>query len=444
MKTTAITRTSFSKSHASLLILSTALSTAAFGSGFALNELSARSSGQAFAGRASDADNASTVAANPAGMSLLKHTEVSFVASFVDAKSDISNNSSTVGPLSISGSNDGDMIPFTTIPAAYYVQPIDDKLAVGFGVYAPFGLATEHEDNFQGRYFGTVSDIQVITFQPTVSYKLTQNVSVGLGVTYNRFDGKLEKAVFNPLAPASDIHAKVKGDDDAWGYNIGAIYEFSPDTRVGLTYYSKVKYTLEGHTTISNIPSVFGLGSSGRYDASLDVETPDRVDLGITHNLTPELTLHGEIVRTNWKTLDEIRVENENTPAIAALGGRRPFAESVEPLDWDETMLYSVALSYKLNPQWILRGGVALDEQPMSDSNRTVRLPAGDRKIFSLGGTWSALQNLDIDFSYMYIKEDDADVTQQTSTLTGAPINYSAKFENKVNIFALQGTWKFN
>lgn len=425
----------FSITHASLLILSTALSTAAFGSGFALNELSARSTAQAFAGRTSDADNASTLATNPAGMSLLKHAEVSFGASFVDAKSDISNVSSTVSILNVSGTNDGDMIPFTTIPFGYYVQPIDDKLALGFGVYAPFGLATEHEDTFQGRYFGTTSDIQVITYQPTISYKLTNNLSLGLGITYNRFDGKLEKATFTGVG-AADALAKVKGDDDAWGYNIGALYEFTPHTRVGLTYYSKVKYTLEGHTDISNFPVTPSVRTSLRFDASLDVETPDRIDLGITHELTPELTLHGEIAQTNWTTLDEIRVENETSNPL--------LATSVEPLDWDKTMMYSLALSYKFNPQWTLRGGFALDEQPMSDSNRTVRLPAGDRKIYSLGGTWSPMQNLDIDLSYMYIKEDSANVNQQTTTLTGGlPIRYSAKFENEINIFALQGTWKF-
>lgn len=425
--------------HSSLLILTTALSTNAFGSGFALNELSARSTAQAFAGRASDADNASTLATNPAGMSLLKNAEVSFGASFVDAKSDVSNVSSTVGASSVTGTNDGDMIPFTTIPFGYYVQPINQQLVVGFGIYAPFGLSTEHEDTFQGRYFGTVSDIQVITFQPTVSYKVTNNLSLGLGITYNRFDGKLEKNVRNPLAPNSDIGASVKGDDDAWGYNLGALYEFTPHTRVGITYYSKVKYTLDGHTTISNAQALLG-SSSVKYDASLDIETPDRIDIGITHDLTSDLTLHGEIARTNWSTIKEIRVKNDGTPVIL---GQQPFAEPVETLDWDDTMMYSLGLSYKIDPKWTLRGGFALDEQPMSDSNRSVRLPAGDRKIYSLGGTWTALSNLDIDFSYMYIKEDSATVNQQTATLTGSPIRYSAKFENAINIYSVQASWKF-
>lgn len=429
MKNLSITRSS-------VLLLSTAISTTAFGSGFALNEQSARVLGQAFAGRASDADNASTLVTNPAGMALLKHREVSAGLAFIDASSDISDVTSTAAGSSVSGSNDGDMIPFSTIPFGYYVQPIDDHWAAGFGVYAPFGLATEHEDEFQGRYFGTISDIRVITLQPTVSYQFDNGLALGLGVTYNIFDGKLERAVYNPLAPSSDIDASVKGDDKAWGYNVGVLYEFNEHTRAGLTYYSKVDYTLDGHTQLNNMPAILGLGTSVRYDATLDIETPDRIDFGLTHDLTPQLTLHVDVTRTNWKTLEEIRVVNADASPL--------LAESVEPLDWDVTMLYAVGLSYKIDSQWKVRGGVALDEQPMPDSTRSVRLPAGDRTVFAVGTTWSPTPALDIDAAFMYIDEETVRVEQSTTALvTGSPIDYNAKFDNSVSILSVQGTWRF-
>ena len=409
------------------LILGTAISTTAFGAGFALNEQSTRLSGQAFSGRASDADNASTVFGNPAGMSLLKQGEVSAGASFVDAHTDISDVNSTAAGFPVSGSNDGDMIPFTTIPFLFYAQPLDEHWAVGFGAYVPFGLATEYDDDFQGRYFGTKSDIRVMTLQPTVSYQINNNLSIGLGVTYNRFNGKLEKNFFTgPLT--GDIQVSVKGDDDAWGYNIGALYQFSEKTRIGLTYYSKVKYTLDGHTSLQNVP---GAGSL-RFDAKLDIETPDRIELGATHALTPQLTLHGNIARTNWKTLDEIRVKNA--------GASGTLAEPTEPLDWDPSMLYSLGLSYRIDNQWAIRGGLAIDKQPIPGSTRSVRLPAGDRTIAALGGTWSPLQNLDIDLSYMYIKEKKVDVDQRIAV---PPTVYQAKYDTYVNLLSAQATWRF-
>jgi len=428
--------------HSSLFLLGSIVSSTAFSSGFSLNEQSARSLGQAFAGRASDADTATTLSANPAGMSHLTRPEISAGFALVDAHTDISHGSGSTstpfGNAPINGSNDGDMIPLTAIPFGFYVHPVDDHLALGFGVYAPFGLTTDYENDYQGRYFGTKSAIKVITAQPTISYKFDNGLSLGLGVTYNKFDGELKKDIFNPLPGATDIEAGVKGDDTAWGYNIGLLYEFNENTRIGLTYYSKVDYTLEGHTTLENVPTNIGLfsSSSARYDASLDITTPERIDFGLTHGLTPDLTLHVDIARSNWQKLQEIKVENEGAPAVVAT--------TVEPLDWEHTMFYALGLSYAIDPQWTVRGGIAYDQQPIPDSTRSVRLPAGDRKMGAIGATWAPMENLSLDFSYLYIKEDSVRVSQQTPTLVvDGSVNYDAKFSSYVNLVAAQLNWKF-
>jgi long-chain fatty acid transport protein len=420
----------------------TAIPNIALASGFSLSEQSARTLGQAFSGRASDADSATTLADNPAGMSRLTRPEFSGGVALVDAHADISHNSGSTstpfGSAPINGSNDGDMIPLTAIPFGFYVHPVDDRLALGFGIYAPFGLTTDYESDFQGRYFGTKSAIQVITAQPTLSYKLNNDWSVGFGITYNQFDGELEKDIFNPIPGSRDINGGVKGDDWAWGYNIGLLYELDEDTRFGLTYYSKVDYTLEGHTTLEHVPVGPGLfpTPSVRYDASLDITTPERVDFSFTHGLTPQLTLHGDIAQTNWSRLQEIRVENSNAPAAVAT--------TVEPLDWDRTMFYSLGLSYKIDPQWTVRGGIAFDEQPIPDSTRSVRLPAGDRKMAAIGATWAASDDISIDFSYLYIKEKEVRVAEEAGTLgVAGTYSYNAKFDSQVNLVAAQLNWKF-
>ena len=414
----------------------------AFASGFSLNEQSARTLGQAFAGRASDADTATTVADNPAGMSRLKRAEFSGGFALVNAYADISDNSGSTstpfGTADVDGSNDGDMIPLTPIPFGFYVHPVDDHFSLGFGVYAPFGLTTDYERDFQGRYFGTKSAIKVITAQPTASYKLDNGLSLGLGITINRFKGELKKDIFNPIPGSPDIHAGVKGDDTAFGYNLGLLYELDENTRFGLTYFSKVDYTLEGHTNLDNVPvgPAFFPSSSVRYDASLDITTPERIDFSFTHALTPELTLHGDVARTNWSRISEIRVENEGAPSAVAT--------SVEPLDWDHTMFYALGLSYQIDPQWTIRGGIAFDEQPIPDSTRSVRLPAGDRKMAAIGATWALREDVSVDFSYLYIKEKSVRVSQETETL-GVPgtVSYDAKYDSHVNLVAAQLNWKF-
>ena len=217
----------------SLALAVAGASTYSLAGGFAINEQSVSGMGTAFAGRSSSADDASTVFGNPAGMSRLKREQVSGGVALLDAKTDIDH-----GRGSFSGSNDGDMVPFIGVPMGYYVKPIDDKWTFGLGMYVPFGLVTDYEKGFQGRYYGTRSEVRVVTLQPTVSYKVNDQLSVGFGPTINRIDGELTSALRNPVPGAADGKVKVKGDDTALGFNAGVLFEVDPSTRLGLTYDS--------------------------------------------------------------------------------------------------------------------------------------------------------------------------------------------------------------
>ena len=157
-----------------------------FASGFALNEQSVSGMGTGFAGRSSSADDASTVFGNPAGMSRLSGQQVTGGIAVIDASTDIKDANG-----SIKGTNKGDMVPFTGVPMGFYTNKLNDQWAVGFGVYAPFGLVTDYESSFQGRGFGSKSEVKVITLQPTVSYAFNDRVSVGFGPTINRIAGTL-------------------------------------------------------------------------------------------------------------------------------------------------------------------------------------------------------------------------------------------------------------
>src|SRR5690554_4623176 len=182
-----------------------ALSTQALAAGFALNEQSISGMGTSFAGRSSSADDATTLFGNPAGMSRLKREEVSFGMAALHAKTDISDASASSPPIdalggaraSFTGSNDGDMVPFAAVPMGYYVKPIDEKWAVGVGLYVPFGVIADYESGFQGRYHGDYSEVQVITVQPTVSYRVNEKLSLGFGPTINRISGELQSATIN-------------------------------------------------------------------------------------------------------------------------------------------------------------------------------------------------------------------------------------------------------
>ncbi|GAB6386927.1 OmpP1/FadL family transporter [Stutzerimonas marianensis] len=414
-----------------------ALSTQAMAAGFALNEQSISGMGTSFAGRSSSADDATTLFGNPAGMSRLKREQVNVGAAAIFAKTDIKNASGTYGGAPLAGSNDGDMVPTTAVPMGYYVKPIDDKWAVGVGVYVPFGLITDYESGFQGRYFGDTSEVRVITLQPTVSYRFNDQFSIGFGPTINRIDGRLESAfpTLSPLAGTSESRVRVKGDDTALGFNIGALYEFSPNTRAGITYHSKVDYKLEGSTRISgNNASLAGL--YGNYDASLDLETPESVDFSVTHDLNADWTLYAGAMWTRWSRLESIIVENQG---LSAGLGETLFGSIDEAQEWHDTWSYALGTAYKLNKQWTLRAGLAFDQSPTNNTHRSPRIPTGDRKAVSFGVAYSPTADVTVDLAYSYLMEEDVDVRQANAL--GA--TYDATYENSAHGFGAGLTYRF-
>ncbi|WP_437881800.1 OmpP1/FadL family transporter [Pseudomonas sp. LRF_L74] len=424
-------RTTLIKNAVALAVA--AASTQALANGFTLNEQSISGMGQSFAGRSSAAEDATTLFGNPAGMSRLKRQEVSFGAAVIHGKTDIKHASGNA-----SGSNDGDMVPDTGVPMGYYVNPINDKWAFGIGVYVPFGLKTDYESSFQGRRFGDYSEVTVITVQPTVSFRINDQLSVGFGPTINRIDGKLESAVGSPTPfDTRESRVKIEGDDTALGFNAGVLYEFTPQTRAGLTYHSKVKYKLEGHTTISG--QNLGLASIdafGKYDASLKLDTPESADLSITHELDDQWTLYGGATFTRWSRLESIVVNNEGLRTAAASAN---FGTIAEEQDWKDTWAYSVGTSYKLNEHWTLRTGLAYDEAPTNNEHRSPRIPTGDRTIFSLGFGWSPTPDVTVDVAYSYLWEDDAKI-QQASASKGT---YNATYENSAHGLGAALSYRF-
>ena len=397
-----------------IAIAAGALSTQALAAGFALNEQSISGMGTSFAGRSSSADDATTLFGNPAGMSRLKREEVSFGVAAIHANTDIKNAGGAPG------SNDGDMVPFTAVPMGYYVKPIDDKWAVGVGVYVPFGLITDYEGGFSGRYHGDYSEVRVITVQPTVSYRFNEKLSIGFGPTINRIDGQLESAV--PTGPFPDSRVKIKGDDTALGFNVGMLYEITPQTRAGLTYHSKVDYKLEGDTSFSG--AAFG-PLAGKYDASLDLETPESVDVSITHELNDQWTLYGGAMLTRWSRLEAIVVENE---------GGAPVPVISEEQDWHDTWSYAVGAAYKLNKQWTLRTGLAFDQSPTNNTHRSPRIPTGDRTAVSFGLAWNPTDDVTVDLAYSYLWEEDTKIRQDS---------YNATYENSAHGFGAALSYRF-
>jgi long-chain fatty acid transport protein len=411
-------------------------STQIFASGFALNEQSISGMGTGFAGRSSSADDASTVFGNPAGMARLKGQQITGGIAAIDASSDISDarGSST-------GTNKGDMVPFTSVPMGFYTNKLNDEWSVGFGVYAPFGLVTNYENGFQGRAFGSKSEVKVVTLQPTVSYAFNDKVSIGFGPTINRISGTLESDIALPIPRTGDNNVQIKGDDTALGFNAGILVQATDTTRVGLTYHSKVNYKLDGHTEVTagtGVPPQ--LLKTNRYDASLKIETPESYDLSVTQDMNDAWKLYAGASWTRWSRLKDITVNNEGVTGLSG-GALAPQIVGTikEDQNWHDTWAYAMGTSYQLNKQWVLRTGLTFDQSPTNNTDRSPRIPTGDRTIYSIGAGFSPTDDWTIDVAYSYLKEEAVTVNRRNALGQ----SYSAKYENSANGFGVGATYRF-
>lgn len=211
--------------------------------GFALFEQGASGLGNAYAGASAVAEDASTIFFNPAGMTYLEGRQIVGALHLIKTNGDFDNKNSVAAGSRPLGSEGGEIGSLAAIPNFYYKQDISDQLKVGIGVGTPFGLKTEYDKNWSGRFQAIKSELKTVNINPSLAWKLNDQWSFGFGVSAMWAQAELTSAV-NLGAAESSINNK--GKDWGFGYNLGAIYQVTPDTRLGLAFRSKVEQHLKG------------------------------------------------------------------------------------------------------------------------------------------------------------------------------------------------------
>jgi len=425
----------------SVFISGTILSSTVFASGFAIIENSASGMGQAFAGAAAVAEDPSTIYFNPAGMMYLEGRQMTTGLHIIDSNADFKDKGSTdlsaLGPLSTTRGGDGGNAGDTFfVPNFYYVSDFGDKYKFGLGVNAPFGLGTEYDSDWMGRYASTSSEVKSLNINPSVAFRANDKLSIGIGMNAQYMEATLESRIYQVPVGYSDGKAKITGDSWALGFNGGLIYEVTPATRLGIHYRSDVIHTLEGEAKFKNLsPAVSANPSLANQDAEADIDAPSTFSISMTHQLNDKLTLLGDVTHTKWSNFEELRVVGDNGAVVSMVEEK-----------WDDSYRIALGMKYQYNNQWIFRSGVAHDETPIDDDYRTSRIPGDDRTWLSFGASYSPSRQLTIDVGYSHLWVDDAKIDEDYSLLTpatGISGRLKGKYEADVNILSAQATWKF-
>lgn len=427
---------------------------------FQLAENNASGIGNAFAGGAAIAEDASTVWSNPAGLTRLSGSQIVAAGHFINPSTKFTKTSANLSPTlgggAISGGEGGDAGQSAIVPNIYYSQQLSDRFTLGVGINAPFGLATEYENGWVGRYHAIRSEIQTVNINPSLAYKINDQWSVGGGVNYQKLDAELTNAVdygsicalggapFAGCATpgANDGSARVEADDDAWGFNLGGLWQVTNDTRVGIAYRSKMKYKLKGTSDVtapSALAASAGSAVAGIVDANVtaNVTVPATFSLSAYQQLSPRWALVGDVTRTFWSKLPELRIDFDSSQS-----------DSVITLGLKDVNRYSVGATFTPGGAWTYRAGIALDNTPTPNATeRTARLPDENRLWLALGAGFKPSNALSFDFGYVYIKIDDASINKQAGTVsTGENFlrgSLVGTYEGTVQILSAQANWKF-
>lgn len=392
--------------------------------GFAVTEKGVSGLGNAYSGGAAVAEDAGTVYWNPAGMTRLAGHNAA--ASLVvtkpgyEFKSAQTATNALVLPIEPTGAYGGDAGSTVWLPNIFYSHSVSDKLKVGIDIVVPYNLDTEYDSLWVGRYYAIKSQLQTYDINPAVAYRISEQWSLGGGVSAQYLDAELTNAVdfglinaldlgnafpLIPSTPTSDGSMQVTGDDWGFGFNLGVLFELSENTRFGLTYRSKMEHSLDGLAGFTYPAAAPGVGpASGlvNQNVRVEIDMPATASLSGYHQIG-KWALMGDITWTQWSTLDELRIDYANAGV----------ADDVTTLNWDDTIRIAVGVTWIFSDEWSWRCGLAFDQTPVSSAAlQTPTIPDEDSIWLSLGGSWKFAENWGLDFGGAYIRTNDAEINK--------------------------------
>lgn len=384
---------------------------AATASGFQLTEQNASGLGNAFAGSAAVAEDASTIFYNPAGMTQLKAREVSGGLTAIGTSFKFSNDGSSVGALDGTG-NGGDGGNWGFVPNGYLSWALNPDLYVGLGFGAPFGLKTKYETPWLGAAQSTSFDVKTYNINPSLAYRVNEMLSLGFGANWQRLETTYKRQTgTNPGFAASEMKLTLEGE--LWGWNVGALFTPLPSTKLGISYRSAMRHHTTGKIEVSGpVPFINAAGSS---DAKAQLNIPDFFVMSVAHQLNDRWELLGDVSRTGWSSSPTVDIYHTS-------GAKNGELAQVLDTQFRNTWRFALGSSYRYSDAWKLKFGLAYDQTPVTDAaTRLTAMPDNNRTWFSFGTQWTPDKDsrLDLGVAYLYLRDSKIDNDQRANDLSG-------------------------
>ncbi len=366
------------------------LSSLSHGSGFLIYEhgAAAMAMGGAFVALA---NNPSAVFHNPAGIAFLDGTQISLGTTLITSNTslNLTNLATTVETVSQ-----------WFYPSTFYIShKINDRIAVGFGFFSPYGLGTKWPEDYALKYISTEDDMKTFFFNPVVAVKLDENFSVAVGVTYVHSTLEFDRVnLVNLTAYGGSVYEApiiVKGNGDAFGLNAGAFYK-GENFSLGFNWRGGFDLDLEGDLKLdnSNIPAVFQAAVPTEADVATTFHMPHILGFGAAFNLTESLIFTADFHYILWSSFDEFAIEVDNPDPV-------PDETETFEENWKDSYVIRGGFQYMVNENFALRAGFLYDKTPQPVEYMDPILPDANRWAIT-GGFGYKSGNFVIDVAYQY------------------------------------------
>jgi len=422
-----------------------------FAGGLIAYEVGTADVGLASAGYNARAQDASTVFTNPAGMTRLDGNQLLASGQLDYGKTKFSIGSGTSSALGIdSGGNAFGSDGWFLGGGGFFSYSVSPKLKLGFAMTGNFGAPLEYDDNWVGRYYVQEATMLGLSFLPSIAYKATDKLSLGLSVNamYGIYKNQVAINIPDAQRPGhfvpirrAETDAQMSLDDNTWGWgvNLGLLYEFTPGTRLGLTWNSQVDLDFSGPAEFSNLGQLgTTLQNAGLLNATVNVgiKVPQQAMGSIFHQVNPQWAVLGSVGWQQWSKFGQVQLGIDNTADPTSL---------TTNLNFDDTWHFAAGAQYRLSDPWLLNFGIAYDTGFQS-GNVSPLLPANSAWRFGVGGEHQVSKTFfwGIAAEYLYGGTLDTNLQSAAPVAAGGRGNVVGSYNDIGTLFlAAYANWKF-
>ncbi|GAB6405548.1 outer membrane protein transport protein [Pseudomonas sp. MHK4] len=390
--------------------------------------------GLANAGAAALATDPSVLMSNPAGITELTGTQVNANAQVILGDLTFSRDSHN----QFDGNEGGNSLQYLPGASFFISHQIDERSAIGFGMYGNFGLALDYDDDWAGRYFNQEAAIIGVSFQPTLAHKFTDDLSIGIGPRIMYAYYRNETAINNNLLglrDSPDGQLEYKDTDVGTGINLGLLYRLNERTKIGLAYTSKINLEFKDSPSVRKVDNPIINAALRRLDVDsleLDMSVPQTALLSVAYDLDPQWKLLSSLGWQDWSEFGNIGVEvDANATNVSRTVDRQ----------YKDTWHASLGAQYQANSKLRWSMGLGYDSSAVDDKDRTVDNPMGEAWRLATGINYKVDEELDLHAAYTLVWLGNMDV-EQTKSRSGETL--SGTYRNSaLHIIGGGATWRF-